>query len=180
MHGTEQKVLTSEENVGFYYTKLAIGRYNHQVHKAWAVLVDPALLDAIGIDSDISDLPPHSSQAVRQPWVQMHNDDELDVCEDAFTYVRGFIGHRCASLAYHGHASQASSFHLTSEDSARQQFGLATAARTWRVIALAEKEALSSPSIARLLHRVAFVNSTLVRESLLAVAQWHVKFLPQA
>ena len=39
MHGTEQKVLTSEENVGFYYTKLAIGRYNHQVHKAWAVLV---------------------------------------------------------------------------------------------------------------------------------------------
>ena len=110
----------------------------------------------------------------------MHNDDELDVCEDAFTYVRGFIGHRCASLAYHGHASQASSFHLTSEDSARQQFGLATAARTWRVIALAEKEALSSPSIARLLHRVAFVNSTLVRESLLAVAQWHVKFIPQA
>ena len=68
---------------------------------------------------------------------------------------------------------------MTSEDSARQQLGLAMAARTWRVIALAEKEALSNPSIARLLQRVAFANSALVRESLLAVAHWHVKFLPQ-
>ena len=102
-------MLTSEENVGFYCTMLAIGRYNHRVHNARAVLVDPALLDAIAIDSDISDLPPHSSQAARQPCVQMQNDDELDVCKDAFTYVRVFIGHRCVSLAHHGHASQASS-----------------------------------------------------------------------
>ena len=60
-----------------------------------------------------------------------------------------------------------------------QQLGLAVAACTWRVIALAEKEALSNRSLARLLHRVAFVNSTLVRVSLLAVAPWHRKCLPQ-
>ena len=47
MHFTEQKVLTSGEHVGFQYTMLAMGRYNHRVHKARAVLVDPALLDAI-------------------------------------------------------------------------------------------------------------------------------------
>ena len=75
--------------------------------------------------------------------------------------------------------THASSLLLTREDSASQQLGLAMAARTWRVIASAEKEALSNQSIARLLHRVAFVNSTLVRESLLAVAQWHRKCLPQ-
>ena len=33
MHFTEQKVLTSEENVGFYNTMLVMGRYNHRVHK---------------------------------------------------------------------------------------------------------------------------------------------------
>ena len=38
---------------------------------------------------------------------------------------------------------------------------------------------LSNRSLARLLHRVAFVNSTLVRESLLAVVQWHRKCSPQ-
>ena len=132
MHFTEQKVLTSEENVGFYYTMLAMGRYNHRVHKAWAVLVDPALLDAIGIDSDTSDLPPHSSQAAHQQWVQMQSDDELEVCSETFTYVQAFIRHRCASLAHHDHAYPALLAPLTSEDSASQQFGLAMAARTWR------------------------------------------------
>ena len=142
---------------------LGMGRYNRQVHKAWAVLVDPALLDAFGIDCDISDLPPYSSQGARQPRVQMQIDDELDVCMDAFTYLRAFIGHRCASLAHRDHAYPGLLAPLTREDSASQQLGLAVAARTWRVIALAEKEALSNWSLARLLHRVAFVNSTLVR-----------------
>ena len=80
-----------------------MGRYNHRVHKARAVLVDPALLDAIGIDCDISDLPPHSSQAARQSWEQMQIDDELDVCMDAFMYLLAFIGHFCTSLAHHDH-----------------------------------------------------------------------------
>ena len=47
MHFTEQKVLTSGEHVGFHYTMLAMGRYNHRVHEAMAVLVDLALLDAV-------------------------------------------------------------------------------------------------------------------------------------
>ena len=179
MHFTEQKVLTSGEHVGFQYTMLAMGRYNHRLHKARALLFDPALLDAIGIDCDISDLPPHSSQAARQSWGQMQIDDELDVCMDASTYVRAFIGRRCASLSHHDHAYPGLLAPLTREDSASRQLGLAMAARTWRVIAFAEKDALSNQSIARLLHRVAFVNSTLVRESLLAVAHWPGEFLPQ-
>ena len=67
----------------------------------------------------------------------MQIDDELDVCKDAFTYVQAFIGHRCASLA---HAYPGLLAPLTSEDSASQQFGLAMAARTWRVIASVNSE----------------------------------------
>ena len=66
-----------------------------------------------------------------------------DVCKDAFTYVRAFIGHRCAFLAHHDHAYPGLLAPLTSEGSATQQFGLAMAARTRRAIALTEKEALA-------------------------------------
>ena len=112
---------------------LAMSRYNHRVRNADEVLAGPALVDAIGTDSGVSDLPPHSSEAVRQPWVQMQIDDEPDVWKDAFTYVRASVGHRC----HHDHACPGLFAPLPSEDSASQQLGLAVATRTWCLIALA-------------------------------------------
>ena len=119
---------------------------------------------------------PHKERASHGNRRRLTTVGRLHGCVHASS---GFHRRRCALLAHHDHGYPGLLAPSTREDSASQQLGLAVAACTWRVIALAEKEALSNRSLARLLHRVAFVNSTLVRVSLLAVAQWPGKFLPQ-
>lgn len=102
---------------------------------------------------------------------------EAQVCSDLWVFMLAFMKHNAMSDSHNSDSFPGVLALLVSGDAGVQQAGLEAAEKAWRTIEAAERHAIRSGAVRKLLRGCPFIEWTYVRESLLRLRQWHFKYL---